>query len=90
MACNSTCGSNRGSRWGCHMIASIFTTNYERWQLDLRRVKGVITEYCVMGEIDAQTLRRFQSSHRPLAKPCTPVPDGVEINFGRRVLPLGG
>ena len=62
----------------------------ESWQRDLLRVKGGITDYCVIGEIDVQALRQFQSSHRSPAKPFKPVPDGFEIDFGRKVLPAGG
>lgn len=61
----------------------------ESWQRDLLRVKGGITDYCVIGEIDVQTLRQFQSSHRSPAQPFKPVPDGFEIDFGRKVLPTG-
>lgn len=61
----------------------------ESWQRDLLRVKGGITDYCVIGEIDVQALRQFQSSHRSPAKPFKPVPDGFEIDLGRKVLPAG-
>lgn len=61
----------------------------ESWQRDLLRVKGGVTDYCVIGEIDVQALRQFQSSHRSPAKPFKPVPDGFEIAFGRKVLPAG-
>lgn len=61
----------------------------ESWQRDLLRVKGGITDYCVIGEIDVQALRAFQSSHRSPAKPFKPVPDGFDIDFGRKVLPAG-
>lgn len=61
----------------------------DSWQRDLLRVKGGITDYCVIGEIDVQALRAFQSSHRSPAKPFKPVPDGFEIDFGRKVLPGG-
>lgn len=61
----------------------------ESWQRDLLRVKGGITDYCVIGEIDVQALRQFQSSHRSPAKPFKPVPDGFEVDFGRKVLPAG-
>lgn len=62
----------------------------DSWQRDLLRVKGGITDYCVIGEIDVQALRAFQSSHRSPAKPFKPVPDGFEIDFVRKVLPGGG
>ncbi len=61
----------------------------ESWQRDLLRVKGGVTDYCVVGEIDVQELRQFQSSHRSPARPFKPVPDGFEIEFGRKVLPAG-
>lgn len=61
----------------------------DSWQRDLLRVKGGITDYCVIGEIDVQALRQFQCSYRSPAKPFKPVPDGFEIDFGRKVLPAG-
>jgi len=61
----------------------------DSWQRDLLRVKGGITDYCVIGEIDVRALRQFQSSHRSPAKPFKPVPDGFEIDFSRKVLPAG-
>lgn len=61
----------------------------DSWDRDVLRVKGGITDYCVIGEIDVQALRQFQSSHRSPAKPFKPVPDGFEIDFGRKVLPGG-
>lgn len=59
----------------------------ESWQRDLLRVKGGVTDYCVIGEIDVQALRAFQSSHRSPSKPFKPVPDGFEIDFARTSLP---
>jgi len=58
----------------------------DSWLRDVLRVKGGVTDYCVMGEIDVQALRRFQSSHRSANKPFKPVPDGFEIDFDRKVL----
>ncbi|MYN11390.1 reverse transcriptase domain-containing protein [Pseudoduganella aquatica] len=58
----------------------------ESWQRDLLRVKGGITDYCVIGEIDVKALRAFQSSHRSPTRPFKPVPDGFEIDFDRRSL----
>ncbi len=49
-------------------------------------INRCITDYCVIGEIDVQALRQFQSSHR---SPAKPVPDGFEIDFGRKVLSAG-
>ena len=61
----------------------------ESWQRDLLRVKGGIADYCVIGEIDVLALRQFQSSHSSPTHPFKPVPDGFEIEFGRKVLPSG-
>ncbi len=63
----------------------------ESWQHDLPRVKGGITDCCVIGEIDVQALRQLQSSHRSPDKPFKPVPDGFasDFDFGRKVLPAG-
>lgn len=61
----------------------------DSWKRDVLRVKGGVTDYCVIGEIDVQALRRFQSSHRSPGKPFKPVPDGFEIDVGRKVLPVG-
>lgn len=68
---------------------NIRATFKETWQRDLLRLKGGITDHCVIGEIDVQALRQFQSSHRSAAKPFKPVPDGFEIDFGRKALPAG-
>lgn len=59
----------------------------ESWQRDLLRVKGGITDYCVIGQIDVKELRQFQSSHSSSCKPFKPVPDGFEIDFNRKLLP---
>ncbi len=61
----------------------------DSWLRDVLRVKGGVTDYCVIGEIDVQALRRFQSSHRSANKPFKPVPDGFEIDCGRKLLPSG-
>ena len=68
----------------------IRTPAKDSWARDVLRVKGGVTDYCVIGEIDVQALRQFQSSHRSPAKPFKPVPDGFEIDFGRKVLPAAG
>lgn len=59
------------------------------WRRDLLQVKSGITDYCLVGEIDVQALRRFQSSHCSPAKPFKSVPDGFEIDFRRKVFPAG-
>lgn len=57
------------------------------WERDILRVKGGVTDYCVIGEIDIQALRQFQSSHRSTDGLFKPVPDGFEMAYERRVLP---
>lgn len=59
------------------------------WKRDALSIKGGVTDHCVIGEIDVQALRQFQSSHRSPGKPFKPVPDGFEIDIGRKVLPVG-
>jgi hypothetical protein len=59
----------------------------DSWKRDVLRVKGGVTDYCVIGEIDVQALRQFQSSYRSPGEPFKPVPDGFEICYGRKVLP---
>jgi hypothetical protein len=61
----------------------------DSWKRDMLRVKGGITDYCVIGEIDIHALRQFHSSHRSPSNPFKPVPDGFEINHNRKVLPRG-
>jgi len=73
-------------RYGDSRIRAPFK---ESWQRDLLPVKGGVTDYCVIGEIDVLALRQFQSSFRSPAGPFKPVPDGFEIHFDRRVLPEG-
>lgn len=59
----------------------------DSWKRDVLRVKGGITDYCVIGEIDVNALRQFQSSYRSPGKPFKPVPDGFEIEHSRKMLP---
>lgn len=63
----------------------------DTWKRDVLRVKGGVTDYCVIGEIDPHALRRFQSSHRSPDKPFKPVPDGFNsvMDHNRMVLPRG-
>lgn len=57
------------------------------WARDVVRVKGGIEDYLVTGEIDIDSLRRFQSGFRSPDEPFKPVPDGFEMSPGRRALP---
>ncbi|TCS33564.1 reverse transcriptase (RNA-dependent DNA polymerase) [Acetobacter aceti NBRC 14818] len=59
----------------------------ENWKRDVLRVKGGIADYCVLGQINIESLRRFQSSYRSPEKPFKPVPDGFEISYARKTLP---
>ncbi|MCC7135262.1 MAG: hypothetical protein IT528_02520 [Nitrosomonas sp.] len=61
----------------------------DSWKRDVLRVKGGVTDYCVIGEIDVQSLRQFQSSHHSPGKPFKPVPDGFNdaMDHNRKVLP---
>lgn len=63
----------------------------DSWKRDLLRVKGGVTDYCVIGEFDVQSLRQFQSSYRSPGKPFKPVPDGFNdaMDYNRKVLPVG-
>lgn len=61
----------------------------DSWERDVLRIKGGVTDYCIIGGIGVQALRQFQSSHCSPAKPFKPVPDGFEIDFGRKLLPAG-
>ncbi|WP_429091352.1 reverse transcriptase domain-containing protein [Aeromonas rivipollensis] len=62
----------------------------DSWLRDVLRVKGGVTDYCVIGEIDVRALRQFQSSYRSPSKPFKPVPDGFDIDYSRKTLPASG
>lgn len=61
----------------------------DTWKRDVLRVKGGVTDYCVIGEIDVKALRQFQSSYRSPGNNFKPVPDGFEITHSRKILPKG-
>jgi hypothetical protein len=60
------------------------------WKRDLVRVKGGINDYYVIGELDIDSLRRFQSTHRSQVGPYKPVPDGFNSDMikERKMLPV--
>lgn len=60
----------------------------DSWKRDVLRVKGGLSDYCVIGEIDVRSLRQFQSSHRSPAQPFKPTPDGFILDHSRKVLPV--
>lgn len=74
--------------FGDSRIRAPFKESYQR---DVLRVKGGVTDYCVIGEIDIHALRQFQSSYRSPAKGFKPVPDGFagDMAYDRKVLPKG-
>lgn len=73
-------------QYGDSRIRAPFKNNWER---DILRVKGGVTDYCVIGEIDVTALRQFQSFHESPDKPFKPVPDGFSnvMDYSRKVLP---
>lgn len=62
----------------------------DSWRRDVIRVKGGLSDYVVIGEIDVLALRKFQSNHRSPSEPFKPVPDGFVINKMRMALPVKG
>lgn len=60
------------------------------WKRDIVRIKGGKNDYFVVGKIDIQELRRFQSSHHSPPEPFKPVPDGFKIAPMREALPQKG
>lgn len=60
----------------------------KRYARDLVRLRGGVEDYFVVGEIDVQALRRFQSAFRSPAMPFKPTPVGFKIATNRRILPV--
>jgi len=61
--------------------------DYDR---DVVRLKGGVTDYFVVGELDIPSLREFQSQARSPDKPFKPVPSGFEMApFRKSPPPLG-
>lgn len=52
----------------------------DSWMRDEIRVKGGIDDYAVIGEINIDALRKFQSYHRSPDGPFKPIPDGFVIH----------
>lgn len=63
------------------------------WKRDIVRVKGGVCDYFVVGELDVEELRRFQSHVRSPSDTANgeakfkPVPDGFRMSPERRRLP---
>lgn len=59
----------------------------DSWKRDIIRIRGGVTDYYVIGEIDIDKLRSFQSNDRSPDKPFKPVPDGFKISPERKSKP---
>jgi hypothetical protein len=59
----------------------------DSWRRDVVRLKGGARDYMVVGDIDVDSLRQFQSSHRSPDAPFKPVPDGFVMAPHRTRLP---
>lgn len=59
----------------------------DSWKRDIVRIKGGLSDYFVVGEIEITALRQFQSSYRSPDTPFKPVPDGFTISYERKLLP---
>lgn len=58
----------------------------ERWERDVLRINGGLTDYFVIGKINVKALRHFQSYHRSPTEKAKykPVPDGFKRSASRR------
>lgn len=59
----------------------------EAHKRDVARIRGGESDYFVVGRVEVDALRRFQSAHRSPASPFKPVPDGFRISKSRGSLP---
>jgi len=60
----------------------------EEYARDVIRLKGGMSDYFAVGEIDVRTLRRFQSAYRSADKPFKPTPTGFVMGKARACMPL--
>ncbi len=58
-------------------------------QSDLLRVKCSNIDFFVIGVIKVQAIYQYQSRYHYTTKSLQPVPNGFEIDFGRKVLLAG-
>ncbi len=70
--------------YGDSRIRAPAKENYDR---DVVRLKGGVTDYFVMAELDVPALRQFQSQARSPDKPFKPVPSGFEMAPFRKATP---
>ena len=61
----------------------------DSWNRDIIKIKGGENDHFVIGEIDVQALRKFQSNYRSPSEPFKPTPDGFKIDQSRKSLPTG-
>jgi hypothetical protein len=59
----------------------------EQYDRDVVRLKGGVSDYFVVAELDVPALRQFQSPARSADRPFKPVPSGFEIASFRQILP---
>ena len=59
----------------------------KHWQRDPVRVKGGLSDYFVIAEIDYMPLRDFQSHELSPSGPFKPKPEGFGISETRKVIP---
>jgi hypothetical protein len=59
----------------------------DAWCRDAVRVKGGLTDYFVVAELDVLALRNFQSHLEPPKGPFKPFPEGFDVPDARRVVP---
>lgn len=57
------------------------------WNRDAVRVKGGLSDYFVVAELDIASLRDFQSHQEPPSGPFKPFPEGFKISKARKVVP---
>ncbi|TFD91233.1 reverse transcriptase domain-containing protein [Cryobacterium serini] len=60
----------------------------DAWKRDIVKIKGGVRDYIVTGDINVESLRQFQSSHRSADGPFKPMPDGFQIAAERKILPV--
>ena len=59
----------------------------ESYERDVVQLRGGIDDFFVVGEIDVEALRKFQSYYKSPDKPFKPVPTGFEISEDRKCVP---
>lgn len=60
----------------------------EEWRRDIVKVSGGLHDHVLVGEIDIQALRRFQSKHDDPQQEFKSLPDGFKISTTRNIYPI--